>query len=61
MSRRARTRAAALAAKYIALVPLDDEPDDCDQDDERCPCCDGDGADPMSDYALPCPVCGGEV
>ncbi len=41
MSRRARTRAAAVAAKYIALVPLDDEPDDdCNADDDpRCYVC----------------------
>lgn len=31
--------------------PFDDEP--------RCPCCAGDGMDPMTDYALPCPECGG--
>lgn len=60
MSRRARTRAAAVAAKYIALVPLEDEPDDDCNADEPCPCCDGDGADPMSDYSLLCPVCCGD-
>lgn len=37
--------------------------DDCtdydDSDEHRCPGCDGDGMDPMTDYALTCPVCGG--
>jgi hypothetical protein len=25
-----------------------------------CPYCDGDGGDPLNDYVLPCPECGGE-
>lgn len=35
--------------------------DDRDEEfDEEpvCPCCAGDGMDPMTDYALPCPECG---
>lgn len=28
-------------------------------DEPVCPCCAGDGMDPMTDYALPCPECGG--
>lgn len=33
---------------------------DCldDSDETVCPCCGGDGMDPMTDYALACPVCG---
>ena len=27
---------------------------------EACPACDGDGCDPMTDYALPCELCGGD-
>lgn len=30
------------------------------QDDEVCPYCDGDGGDPLNDFVLPCPYCGGE-
>jgi hypothetical protein len=31
-----------------------------DESDETvCALCDGDGADPMSDYVLPCPACNG--
>jgi hypothetical protein len=36
--------------------------DDCtdyDDGDYVCPCCDGDGRDPMTDYVLECPLCGG--
>lgn len=35
--------------------------EDCidDSDESRCPCCDGDGMDPMNDYVLTCPACGG--
>lgn len=29
-------------------------------DEPKCPCCGGDGMDPMTDYALPCPECGGD-
>ena len=28
-------------------------------DDNVCSYCDGDGGDPLNDYVLPCPVCGG--
>lgn len=28
--------------------------------DDVCPLCDGDGSDPLSDYVLPCPECGGD-
>lgn len=58
MSRRLRTRAAAIAAKHVALVPLDD--DDADEPDEACPHCRGDGMDPDCDWLLPCPLCQGE-
>ncbi len=34
--------------------------DDGQDDDRRCQRCDGDGADPLSDFALPCPLCLGE-
>jgi hypothetical protein len=27
--------------------------------DDVCPYCDGDGGDPLNDYVLPCPECGG--
>jgi hypothetical protein len=36
---------------------------DCFSDDderEACTACDGDGRDPMTDYLLPCEVCGGD-
>ena len=40
----------------------DDCIDDDGQDDAtRWPRCDGDGADPLSDFALPCPLCLGEA
>lgn len=36
-----------------------EEEDEWEMDDEDvCPRCGGDGGDPMSDYALPCPECG---
>lgn len=35
----------------------DDRDEPCD-DDPACPCCHGDGMDPMTDYALPCQECG---
>ena len=42
----------------------DDEPydyqDEYGEIDTTCPRCHGDGGDPMSDYLLPCPKCGGE-
>lgn len=47
------------------MTPADDEPfpDDDDDDGEpdrpACPLCDGDGGDPLCDYVLPCPACGG--
>jgi hypothetical protein len=39
---------------------FDYEPGDEDwlDDEPECPVCGGDGMDPMSDYALPCPQCG---
>lgn len=64
MSRRARTRAAAVAAKHVALVPLaghDDDHDDWDEADDECPHCHGDGRDPDCDYLLPCPLCMGDA
>lgn len=60
MSRRARSRAAAVAAKHVALVPLDDHDEDHDgegPDDAVCEHCHGDGRDPLNDYLLPCPHC----
>lgn len=32
---------------------------DYDGGDDECPRCHGDGMDPWTDYALPCPECGG--
>lgn len=64
MSRRARSRAAAVAAKHVALVPLEraENHDDWDEaDDEPCPHCHGDGRDPDCDYLLPCPLCLGDA
>lgn len=29
-------------------------------DDDVCPICEGMGGDPLNDYVLPCPYCGGE-
>lgn len=40
-----------------ACLPEDDE---CESDEPQCPLCHGDGMDPMTDYALPCPACEGE-
>ena len=63
MSRRARSRAPAVAAKYVALVPYegeDHEEEDLHEPDE-CPHCHGDGRDPMTDYLLPCPLCLGDA
>lgn len=60
MSCRLRSRAAAIEAKRIALVPLaalDDDRDD--ETDDECSHCLGDGMDPWNDYMLPCPLCGG--
>lgn len=54
MSRRARSRAAAVAAKHVALVPLDD-----DMPGDACLHCHGDGMDPDCDYLLQRPDCGG--
>lgn len=62
MSRRARSRAAAIAAKHVALVPLDDDRDhytDDDMPDDVCLHCRDDGMDPDCDWLLPCPDCGG--
>lgn len=65
MSRRARSRAAAVAAKHVALVPICDDGRDeyADYDDEpdECPHCHGDGRDPDCDYLLPCPLCLGDA
>lgn len=61
MSRRARTRAAAIAAKHVALEPLDDARDhdtDDDMPDDMCLHCHGDGMDPDCDWLLSCPDCG---
>ena len=59
MSRRARSRAAAIEAKHIAMAPLpDDYPDDDDMPDDVCMHCHGDGMDPDCDWLLPCPDCG---
>jgi hypothetical protein len=57
VSRRARSRAAAVEAKRVALVPLSALGDDKDDD---CQHCRGDGMDPDCDGLLPCPVCQGE-
>lgn len=35
-----------------------DDRDEAFDDEPVCPCCGGDGMDPMTDYALPCPECG---
>jgi hypothetical protein len=35
-----------------------DDRDELFDDEPVCPCCGGDGMDPMTDYALPCPECG---
>lgn len=35
-----------------------DDRDEEFDDEPVCPCCAGDGMDPMADYALPCPECG---
>lgn len=45
-------------AEWLAGADLDDER--FDDDDEVCQECDGDGMDKWNDYALPCPVCGGD-
>jgi len=45
-------------AEWLAGADLDDGR--FEEDDEECPCCHGDGMDPMNDYATECPVCGGE-
>lgn len=34
--------------------------DDEYMENERCPFCNGDGADPLCDYAVECPRCGGD-
>lgn len=36
------------------------EEEDGPPQDDICPRCHGDGGDPMCDYLLPCPVCGGD-
>lgn len=60
MSRRARSRAAAIEAKHIAMAPLPDEDTRHldDEADDECSHCHGDGMDPWNDYMLPCPLCG---
>jgi len=37
--------------------------DDCTdyEDEAECSRCHGDGRDPLSDYLLPCPFCGGST
>ena len=56
---------AQVAPGFWANVPKrcehywDDRDEEFD-DDPVCPCCGGDGMDPMTDYALPCPECGYE-
>jgi hypothetical protein len=37
---------------------MDDEP--YELRDDVCPICEGMGGDPLNDYVLPCPYCGGE-
>jgi hypothetical protein len=29
-------------------------------EDDICPCCDGSGGDPLTDFSTPCEYCGGE-
>lgn len=46
----------------VSSVGSDDLVGGNDYDDESdciCPECRGDGGDPMCDYVLPCPECGG--
>lgn len=69
MSRRLRSRSAAIEAKrafaWSTPVVHDCGPED-DADDEggidAAPCqqCGGDGMDPLNDFVLACPGCGGE-
>lgn len=56
MSRRARHRAAAIAAKHVALVPLDDDTDDEGGIDAHCLACDGTG---LEWDGTTCAACGG--
>ena len=37
---------------------MDDVPYELN-DEDVCPYCGGDGGDPLNDYVLPCPECGG--
>jgi hypothetical protein len=37
-----------------------DDQDECFDDEPKCERCHGDGMDPWTDYALPCPECGEE-
>lgn len=62
MSRRARSRAAAVAAKHVALVPMDDHDEDHDGEgpgDAVCEHCMGDGMDADCDNPPTCPMCQG--
>ena len=52
MSRRARHRAAAIAAKHVALVPLDDDREDDTDDDGGINATNGSG--PASTYGCAC-------
>lgn len=57
MSRRARSRAAAVAAKHVALVPLEDDTDDDEGGiDADCLACDGTG---LEWDGTTCAACGG--
>ena len=40
-------------------IDVDDFPED-QEDDVECERCHGDGADPLCDYLLPCPICQSE-
>lgn len=59
VARRDLTR---MADAFDAWDERDSYFDDYDDEDERqaCTACFGDGRDSMSDYLLPCEVCGGD-
>jgi hypothetical protein len=40
--------------------PLYETTEDWGWDEPVCGYCGGDGGDPLNDYVLPCPECGGE-
>lgn len=62
IARRVVRRQLGESPSYEALYASEGDPfDDYDDEDEpeACPDCHGDGRDAMSDYLLPCKLCGG--